>query len=73
MTRRVLAAAFLIVVVQAAMIGLVSQISKSSLIIPVLYLVILAPIPVCLHLLKMKNIPVRFMVSVLWMKKWKRA
>ena len=73
MTRRVLAAAFLIVVVQAAMIGLVSQISKSSLIIPVLYLVILAPIPVCLHLLKMKTF-----LCVSWcpsslMKKWKRA
>jgi len=51
MTRRVLAASLFIIFVQAAMIGLVSQISKSAWIIPLLYLLILAPIPVCLTLL----------------------
>jgi lipopolysaccharide export system permease protein len=55
MTRRVLAAAFLIVVVQAAMIGFVSQISKSAWVIPLLYLVILMPLPVCWHLLRLKT------------------
>lgn len=55
MTRRVVSAAVAIVVVQAAMIGLVSQISKSAWIIPLLYLAILAPIPLCLHLLRLKT------------------
>lgn len=55
MTRRVVSAAVAIVVVQAAMIGLVSQISKSAWITPLLYLAILAPIPLCLHLLRLKT------------------
>lgn len=51
MTRRVLIASVFIVVVQAAMIGLANQVSKSAWIIPLLYLVILAPVPICLYLL----------------------
>jgi len=51
MSKRVIGATIAIVVVQAAMISLVSQVAKSAWIIPVLYLVILSPIPVCLYLL----------------------
>ena len=60
MTRRVVAAAIAIVVVQASMIGLVSQIVHSAWVIPLLYLVILAPIPFCLRLLHMKTFMSRF-------------
>ncbi|MDD3181779.1 MAG: LPS export ABC transporter permease LptF [Alphaproteobacteria bacterium] len=55
MARRVVAAAILIVVVQAAMLGLVSQISQNGWIIPFLYFVILAPLPLCVRLLRMKT------------------
>jgi len=51
MSRRVIGATIAIVVVQAAMISLVSQVAKSAWIIPVLYLVILSPVPLCLYLL----------------------
>jgi len=51
MTRRVLAAAAAIVIVQAAMISLVTQAAKYAFVVPVLYLVILSPVPVCLYLL----------------------
>lgn len=51
MMRRVLFGTLLIVVVQAAMFGLVSQVSKGGWSIVLFYLVILAPIPPCLYLL----------------------
>lgn len=51
MTRRVLAAAAAIVIVQAAMISLVTQTAKYVSVVPLLYLVILLPIPICLYLL----------------------
>jgi lipopolysaccharide export system permease protein len=51
MTRRVLLAAVFIVVTQAAMIGLVTEINKSPLFIPILYTVALLPVPICLYLL----------------------
>lgn len=49
MARRVIAAAIAIVVVQAAMIGLVTQVEKNIWIVPILYFIILAPIPFCLY------------------------
>lgn len=55
MTRRVVAAAILIIAVQAAMIGLVSEINQNAWIIPLLYLVILLPIPFCVRLLRMRT------------------
>ncbi len=51
MARRVVSAAIGIVVVQAAMISLVTQIAKYDGLVPVLYFVILLPIPVCLFFL----------------------
>ena len=58
MTKRVLAAALSIVVVQAATLGLVPEIGKYVWVAPLLYLVILAPVPVCLSLLS-KDAPER--------------
>lgn len=57
MTRRVILAAACIVIVQAAMLGLVSQISKYPWVAPLLYLIILAPVPLCLYLLKAPALP----------------
>lgn len=51
MSRRVFGAALSIIIVQASMIGLVSQISKMAWVVPVLYAVILLPVPVCFYLL----------------------
>lgn len=51
MARRVWAAAIGIVIIQAAMIALVTQIARYALVAPALYLVVLAPIPLCLLLL----------------------
>ena len=55
MTQRVLIATIGIVVVQAAMLGLVSQISRAPWLFPLLYLVVLLPVPVCLRLLRKKT------------------
>jgi len=55
MTQRVLVAAAAIVVVQALMLGLVSQVARQAWLAPILYLVVLAPVPVCLSLLDMKS------------------
>ncbi len=55
MTQRVLVAGGAIVVVQAVMIGLVSQLAKQAWLVPVLYLVVLAPVPICFSLLDMKS------------------
>jgi len=52
MARRVLAAAAAIVAVQAAAIGLVAQVSKEPWAALFLYLVVLAPAPVCIALLR---------------------
>lgn len=52
MTKRVLFAAACIVIVQAAMVGLVAQIGKSLWFVPMLYLLIFAPLPACYALLK---------------------
>lgn len=51
MSRRVFLAAAAIVIVQAAMISLVTQTARYAWIAPLLYIVILAPIPFCLLLL----------------------
>jgi len=56
MTKRVVMATIYIVVVQAAMLGLISQVAKSVWFVPVLYLVAFAPIPFCIYLLKRNNI-----------------
>ena len=55
MTRRVLIAGGAIVIVQALMIGLVNEVTKHGWFVPVLYFVILVPIPLCLGLLDVKN------------------
>lgn len=56
MTRRVLAATIGIIVVQAAMLGMVSQISREPMLFPLLYLIVLAPLPICLRLLGRKTL-----------------
>lgn len=66
MARRVLIAAAAIVVVQATMISLVNQIAKNAWIIPVLYIVIFAPIPVCLAKLELIK-------GWHWPRRWKRG
>lgn len=51
MAQRVWAASIAIVVIQAAMISLVTQVGKYAFLAPLLYLIILAPVPVGLLLL----------------------
>lgn len=64
MTRRVITATIYIVVVQAAMLGLVSQIAKSAWFVPALYFVAFAPIPICVFLLRRNTIaPIRLPLS----------
>lgn len=55
MTRRVLIAGGAIVIVQALMISLVSQVAKDLWFIPLLYLAIVLPIPICFSMLDIKN------------------
>jgi len=71
MTKRVLMAALAIVVIQAAMISLVTQIAKSAWIIPVLYFVVLTPIPICLYLLRVKTLMTLPVLT--WPRLWRRA
>ncbi len=63
MTRRVLFAAVAMVLIQAAMIGLVSQTGRSVWFIPILYTVTLMPVPVCMYLLTREEIDP---LSLLW-------
>ncbi|MGE0108418.1 MAG: LptF/LptG family permease [Bdellovibrionales bacterium] len=55
MTRRVLIAGGAIVIMQALMIGLVNQVAKYEFMVPLLYIVVLAPVPICLLLLDVRN------------------
>ena len=71
MTRRVLAAALSIVVVQASMIALVTQVAKNAWIIPLLYFVVLIPIPVCFYLLRIKTLAPWHHMPL--SKMWRRA
>lgn len=74
MTQRVLMATIGIVVVQAAMLGLVSQISREPLLFPLLYFVVLLPIPVCLRLLRRRELKaVPFLTGWKWPAKGKGA
>lgn len=60
MTKRVITATIFIVVVQAAMLGLVSQVARSIWFVPILYLVAFLPIPICYFLLRRNTItPIR--------------
>lgn len=70
MTQRVLAATIGIVVVQAAMLGLVSQISRAPWLFPLLYLVVLLPVPVCLRFLRRQTLAPAPVLSLpaLWRK-----
>lgn len=69
MTKRVVMASIYIVVVQAAMLALVSQVTKSVWFVPVLYLVAFAPIPICLYLLRRNTIkPIKLPFS--WLEKF---
>lgn len=64
MTRRVIMATIGIIIVQAAMLGLVSQIARSVWYVPILYAVVLTPIPICITLLGRKSItPIKLPLS----------
>ncbi len=62
MSRRVLAAGAAIVILQAAMISLVMQTAKYAYVGPLLYVILLAPIPLCVFLLKASSGALRRLV-----------